>query len=149
MRRTCRLSLGTFLFLCIGTAPAVAAPLYALSTLIPVPASAENSVDGAFAAYDISFFDPLPQLDYVADRSNASVDIFSSASNTFVGRIGGTGQLFSGQTQSNATSGPDGVVVVNLPGQHQVWAAARDGDMQAVFIRGLFNSSFPERKLKW
>jgi WD40 repeat protein len=58
----------------------------------------------------------------VADRSNASVDIFSSATNTFVGRIGGTLHLFSGQTASNATSGPDGVVVVNLPGQHQLWA---------------------------
>jgi WD40 repeat protein len=137
MRRTCRLSLGTFLFLCIGTAPAVAAPLYALSTLIPVPASAENSVGGAFATYDISFFDPLTQLDYVADRSNASVDIFSSASNTFVGRIGGSGQLpplFSGQQASNATSGPDGVVVVNLPGQHQVWAGNGDSTLKGFNI---------------
>jgi hypothetical protein len=38
-----------------------------------------------------------------------------------VGSIGGTGQLFSGQTSSNNTSGPDGVQVVNLAGQHQVY----------------------------
>jgi hypothetical protein len=28
---------------------------------------------GKFATFDISFFDPATQLDYVADRSNASV----------------------------------------------------------------------------
>lgn len=91
---------------------------YALQTTIPVPASADNNVGGLFATYDISYFDPTRQLDYVADRSNASVDIFSAATNSFVGRIGGSGHLFSGQTSSNDTSGPDGVVVAG----NQLWA---------------------------
>jgi hypothetical protein len=96
---------------------------YVLKDLIAVPASTDNSVGGKFVTFDISYFDPLTQLDYVADRSNAAVDIFSAINDSFVGRIGGTGNLFSGQTgTNNNTSGPDGIQVVNLPGQHQVYA---------------------------
>jgi WD40 repeat protein len=96
---------------------------YVLTDTIAIPASPDNSVGGKFSGYDISFFDPLTQLDYVADRSNAAVDIFSSVSNVYVGRIGGTGNLFSGQQATTSTSGPDGVQVINLPGgQHQVYA---------------------------
>jgi len=101
---------------------AAASPQYVLRTLISIPASQDNSVSGNFNTYDISFFDPVTQLDYVADRSNASVDIFSAVTNSFVGRIGGSGHMFSGQLASNDTSGPDGVQVINLPGQHQVYA---------------------------
>jgi hypothetical protein len=72
-----------------------------LKDYIAIPASQDNSVGGKFVTYDISYFDPKTQLDYVADRSNASVDIFSAITDTFVGRIGGTGHLFSGQQASN------------------------------------------------
>ncbi len=115
------LSLGLVAF-GIAVAPAAATAAYVLKTLIAVPASADNTAGGKFVTYDISYFDPLTQLDYLADRSNASVDIFSAVTNTFVGRIGGSGHLFSGQQASNDTSGPDGVQVINLPGQHQVYA---------------------------
>lgn len=130
MRCIDKLSLVTLLFLGIGTGSALATPQYSRIALISVPASADNNVGGAFQTYDISFFDPLTRLDYVADRSNASIDIFSSATNSYVGRIGGSGQLFSGQQASNATSGPDGVVVINLPGQHQVWAGNGDSTLK-------------------
>ena len=107
----------------IVAATASARAAYVLTDTIAVPASANNvQPGGAFSSFDISFFDPTTQLDYVADRSNASVDIFSAQTNTFVGRIGGTGNLFTGQQATTSTSGPDGVVVVNLPGQHQVYA---------------------------
>ena len=83
--------------LAFGIAAGPAFAQYAFQTTIPVPPSPDNSVGGKFATYDISFFDPTSQLDYVADRSNASVDIFSAATNSFVGRIGGTGQVLGGQ----------------------------------------------------
>ena len=95
---------------------------YVLTATINVPASPDNSVGGKFSSYDISYFDPLTQLDYVADRSNAAVDIFSAVSHAFVGRIGGTSSLFTGQQATTSISGPDGVQVINLPGQHQVYA---------------------------
>jgi hypothetical protein len=109
----------------IAAATGSAHATYVLDTTIAVPASANNvQPGGVFSSFDISYFDPVTQLDYVADRSNASVDIFSAQTNTFVGRIGGTANLnlFSGQQATTSTSGPDGVLVVNLPGQHQVYA---------------------------
>jgi hypothetical protein len=120
-----------WLGLILGVGPALAGPTYVLLTTIPVPATPDNNVPGGkFTAYDISFFDANTQLYYLADRSNAAIDIFSAKTNALVGRIGGTGHLFvgiqppppSGQPANNDISGPDGVVVVNLPGQHQVWA---------------------------
>jgi len=118
-----------FLLLGLGAAPGQAAPVYVLITTIPVPRSDDNSVGGAFTTYDIAFFDGSTQLMYLADRSNASVDIFSAKTNTFVGRIGGTGNLFVGiQPQpvnplavNNDISGPDGVVVANFGGAKQLW----------------------------
>ena len=75
----------------LGARPALADPIkYVLLTTIPVPATDQNTVGGKFATYDIAFFDGTTQLMYLADRSNASVDIFSAQTNSFVGRIGGT-----------------------------------------------------------
>jgi hypothetical protein len=102
---------------------AQAGTIYSFKDFISIPSSPDNNVPGNnFQTFDVSYFDPSTQLDYVADRSNASVDIFSAANDTFVGRIGGTGQLFAGQTASTTTSGPNGIQVINLPGQHQVYA---------------------------
>src|SRR5262249_53879226 len=62
-----------------------------------------------------------------ADRSNASVDVFSAKTNSFVGRIGGLNHEFVGQNPPppaapvTAMSGPDGLVVSNLPGQHNIY----------------------------
>src|SRR5206468_9439110 len=110
-------------FVAITAATPSAHASYVLTTTIPVPPSANNvQPGGVFSSFDISYFDPVTQLDYVADRSNAAVDIFSAQTNTFVGRIGGSGNLFTGQQATTSISGPDGVVVVNLPGQHQVYA---------------------------
>jgi hypothetical protein len=109
----------------IAAATPSAQATYVLDTTIAVPASANNvQPGGVFSSFDISYFDPSTQLDYVADRSNASVDIFSAQTNTFVGRIGGTANLnlFSGQQATTSRSGPDGVVVINTSGQHQVYA---------------------------
>src|SRR5437588_6254422 len=58
-------------------------------------------------AFDIGWVDPALARYYLADRSNGAIDIFSTQSNSFVGRIGG----FVGATGSNNTSGPNGVVV--------------------------------------
>lgn len=137
MRVQCLLgSAAVSLALIASVAPASAEPDYSLLHLIPVPASADNSVGGAFHTFDISSFDPLTSLDYVADRSNASIDIFSALTDSFVGRIGGSGHLFSGQQSSNETSGPDGVVAINIPGQHQVWAGNGDSTLKGFNLPG-------------
>jgi hypothetical protein len=58
--------------------PAMAGPAYHLVDTIAVPSDSANTQNGAFTAFDISFFDPATGNDYVADRSNAAVDIFSA-----------------------------------------------------------------------
>ena len=93
----------------------IAAPLcpaqtnYSLLTTIPIPATAANNQGGKFTGFDISFVDPLTGNYYLADRSNASVDIIYGATNKVIAQAGG----FAGQLTTTAISGPDGVVVVN------------------------------------
>src|SRR5213593_859930 len=133
MRRTTIALVSSLLWvltLVLMPGPALAEPLYHLLSTINVPSSPDNAQGGAFTTYDIAYFDGNTQLMYLADRSNASVDIFSAQTNSFVGRVGGTGNLFVGiqpkpvnpATINNDISGPDGVVVANFGGAKQLWA---------------------------
>jgi hypothetical protein len=65
--------------------------------------------------FDISWVDQATQLYYLADRSNAVIDVVNAKTDTFVRQIKGG---FKGFTGSNDTSGPNGVVVIGRPG-HQ------------------------------
>jgi hypothetical protein len=88
-------------------------------------------------AFDISYVDPRIELYVLADRTNASVDLFDSEHAHFLGRVGSpcpTGNpaphfCFQGVKSSNALSGPDGVVIV---GHKEVWAG--DGDSRIKVI---------------
>jgi hypothetical protein len=113
----------------------MAGPDYHLLTTIAVPTDAVNvQPGGAFTAFDISFFDPTTGNDYVADRSNASVDIFSGTSNTFLGRATG----FTGQQSSTSTSGADGVVTVTSGGKTTLYAG--DGNLGGLLMPPTGNS---------
>ena len=84
--------------------PAVADDLI-LQTFIPVPADAANvQPGGAFSSFDISFADPVTGNIFIADRSNASVDIFSGSSLTFLGRA--TGFTGAGDHRQRETTFP-------------------------------------------
>jgi hypothetical protein len=96
---------------------AMAEPLTLLGT-IAIPASGANLQGGKFTSFDISYFDPITRNDYVADRSNASVDIFSGATHTFLGQATG----FTGQQATTSRSGADGVVTVTAGGQTTLYA---------------------------
>jgi len=114
-----------------GVSPASAAPMYSLLTTINIPTDASNpNHPPVFNAFDISFFDPATQLDYVADRSNAGIDIFSAKTNSFVGRVPG----FVGQQATNSVSGPDGVVVVSEPGEHLLFGGDGNSTLKGFTI---------------
>jgi hypothetical protein len=90
-----------------------------LQTFIPVPAAPVNTQPGgAFSSFDISFADPVTGNIFIADRSNASVDIFSGSSLTFLGRATG----FTGQQATTSISGPDGVLTVTTQGLTTLYA---------------------------
>ena len=85
------------------------------------------------AAFDISFVDPALPLYYLADRSNASLDIIDIRTNTVIGQVGG----FVGVRKdaagkvSNDISGPDGVATV---GAGEVWVGDGDSSVKVVDV---------------
>ena len=118
MRHHHSVALAGVIALAATAGPAVAAPL-TLLTYIPVPAATANvQPGGAFSSFDISYADPVTGNIFVADRSNASVDIFSGSSLTFLGRATG----FQGQQATNSISGPDGVLTVTTQGLTTLYA---------------------------
>ncbi len=91
---------------------------YSLLTTMSIPVAAANSQGGNMTSFDISYVDPVTGIYYFADRSNASVDIFNGATNTFIGRASG----FVGQLATTSVSGPDGVLVVDTGGVATLYA---------------------------
>jgi hypothetical protein len=104
----------------VMTASALATPTtYSLLTTISIPTTGANvQPGGAFTSFDISFFDPATGNVYIADRSNASVDIISGTSLKVIGQAGG----FTGQGASTSISGPDGVLTVTSGGITTLYA---------------------------
>ena len=93
------------------------APALRLIKIIPIKGTAANPTNKLFS-FDISWVDPTPLaghpsgLYYLADRSNAALDVIDIATETLFGQIGGAGMgqaNFQGDTGNTATSGPDGV----------------------------------------
>jgi hypothetical protein len=119
----------------MATSSVIAGPTtYSLLTTIAVPSDPSNvQPGGAFTSFDTSFFDPVTRLDYVGDRSNASVDIFSGASLSFVGRATG----FTGQQPTTSASGADGVLTVTVGGTTTLYAGDGNSTLK------VFNATNP------
>src|SRR5881396_460102 len=86
-----------------------------LLTTVAIPAnpgrscpSAANPLFTGMCTFDISWIDQHTQLYYLADRSNAAIDVVDARTSTFVKQIKGG---FKGFTGNNDTSGPNGVVI--------------------------------------
>jgi len=76
---------------------------------VPIPGTPANTTAGKMYVFDISFVDQRTQTYYLADRSNAVVDVVDARTNELISQISAT-PAFKGFTGNNATSGPDGVV---------------------------------------
>src|SRR5437870_13330822 len=63
------------------------------------------------ASFDISWIDPTTHTYYLADRSNASVDLIDIRSGTFIGRIRGFRGVQPAGPGGGGRSGPNGIVV--------------------------------------
>jgi hypothetical protein len=93
------------------------------TTLLKTIAVPNVVAKGKFS-YDIGFVDPEKSAYYLADRTNKSLDVFSTTSLTLVAQIGG----FTGQGPTSDKSGPDGVVAI--PGTDIVYV----GDVNTVKV---------------
>src|SRR5262249_6668718 len=98
-----------------------------LIDLAPIPPSQANNTAGGLYSFDISFVYQSTDTYYLADRSNAAVDVVDAQTGKFVKQIAAT-PAFKGFTGSNATSGPNGVVAA-FP-----WLFATDGSSRVVNI---------------
>jgi hypothetical protein len=133
MRHHHSIALAGVFALAATAGPAVAGPL-TLLTEIAVPADAANvQPGGAFSSFDISFADPVTGNIFIADRSNASVDIFSGSSLTFLGRATG----FTGQQATTSVSGADGVLTVTSGGTTTLYAGDGNSTLK------VFNATNP------
>jgi hypothetical protein len=119
----------------IATPSAIAGPTtYSLLTTIAVPSDMANvQPGGAFTSFDISYADPVTGNIFIADRSNASVDIFSGASRSFLGRATG----FTGQQATTSVSGADGVLTVTSGGVTTLYAGDGNSTLK------VFNATNP------
>ena len=83
--------------------------------------------------YDLSFVDPVLRQYYLADRSNAGIDVIDTVSNRFVMRVTGNPRVgtFAGQKASNDVSGPNGVTSAGLG---RVWAGDGDSTIKVIDI---------------
>src|SRR6516162_1891215 len=113
-------------------------PALRLIKIIPINGTSASPKTKMFS-FDISFVDPTPipghplGLYYLADRSNAALDVIDIATETLFGQIGGNGvgqANFNGDTGTTATSGPDGVAAL-FP-----CIFAGDGDSRLLSFNG-------------
>lgn len=76
--------------------------------------------------FDIGWVDPTTETYFLADRSNAGLDIFNAAKGTFIGRVTG----FAGFAPAKGTdlAGPDGVVVIG----DEAWVGDGDSSVKIV-----------------
>jgi hypothetical protein len=116
-----------------------------LIKLIPINGTAASPRTQMFS-FDISWVDPTTGLYFLADRSNAALDVidttgnFTGTADTLFGQIGGPGVGFAGDTGNTATSGPNGVTVApNLPCIFATDTASTGGGRVVSFN---YNNSF-------
>src|SRR6516162_3917505 len=105
-------AIGAAAMLLCSAAWAQNSPALRLIKIIPIKPTAFNHANGMFS-FDISFVDPVSGFYYLADRSNAALDVIDTKTDTLFGQIGGNPAFspgFAGDTGSTATSGPNGVV---------------------------------------
>jgi hypothetical protein len=95
---------------------------YSLQTTIKIP----NVPHTPPWAFDIGWVDPATHTYYLADRTNAAVDVVKVADNKFVGFL--AQHKFRGATGDNDTSGPNGILTVD----GELWAG--DGDSTVKII---------------
>src|ERR1700704_3425151 len=98
----------------------------------PGPLNSPVNVIGAIAvppflsSIDIMWVDQIRGRLYIADRSNASIDIIDAVNSTYVGRVPG----FIARTAGGlSNSGPNGVLVTP---DNVLWAGDSDSTLQVV-----------------
>jgi len=101
-------------------------------TVQPLTAISLPAGNTPLTSFDISYVDPVIGLYILADRSNASVDVVDTGTNTVVNQIGKG--LFAGTGGgNNDIAGPNGVLIVN---HSEVWAGDGNSTIKVFDLAG-------------
>src|SRR5437660_1191962 len=92
----------------------------------PVKLIAAIAVPPFISSIDILWVDQTRGKLYVADRSNAGIDIIDAVANTYVGRVPG---FISSSVGGITNAGPNGVVVTP---ENILWAGDSNSTLQVV-----------------
>ena len=79
-------------------------------------------------SFDISFVDPVIGIYVLADRTNKSVDVVDTGSNTVLVQLKAT-PAFAGATGNTDTSGPDGVLIVD---HREAWVGDGNSTIKVI-----------------
>src|SRR6516225_8507524 len=99
--------------------PSAAQEVFGVTSVINLPAPQK------LGSFDISFVDPANGVYLLADRTNKSIDVVDTSTNTLTNQLTAPAPGFAGavpcpppSTSATDCAGPDGVLVAN---GHQVW----------------------------
>jgi hypothetical protein len=95
---------------------------FVVTSIIQLPAGQ------SLGSFDIGFVDPVRGIYILADRTNKSVDVVDTRTNTVINQLT---PGFVGFTGNNDTSGPNGVLIVN---HSQVWAGDGDSTLKLILL---------------
>lgn len=110
-----------------GIVPMAAGLGMASAAEVYQPVAAVTLPNGqTLGSFDISFVDPALREDFVADRTNKSVDVIDTSKDTFSRQLLAG---FVGNTGNSDTSGPNGVLVVN---HRFVWAGDGNSTVKVI-----------------
>ena len=127
----------------VALAAGPCAGLGAPASTSPIICSSAIAIPGnPLTSFDISFVNPNRAEFYLADRSNAGIDIIQTSTNRYQRTIGGfVGAVINPATNTviASKSGPDGVVA------HGRWLYAGDGDstLKVMDLQAVGNAADP------
>ena len=107
--------------------------VFGVTSVISLPAAQK------LGSFDIGFVDPAHNVYLLADRTNKSIDVADTSTNTLTHQLmapapGFVGNVACPNGTANDCAGPDGVLVAN---GHQIWAG--DGNSR-VWVLDLTSS---------
>src|SRR5437762_1002258 len=103
----------------IGTRSLGRTPLVPPGPQSPVSVIGAIAVPPFLSSIDIMWVDQIRGRLYIADRSNAGIDIIDAINDTFIGRVSG----FIARSGALANAGPNGVLVTP---ENILWAGDSD-----------------------
>jgi hypothetical protein len=123
-------SLTLMVFAALAGASNASAGPYTLVDVIAIPATASNVQGGSFLGFGTGYFSSATGDFYIADKSNASVDIISGSTLAVIGQVQG----FTGQTALTSTSGPNGIMTVTSGGTTTLFAGDGNSTLKVFDI---------------